>query len=110
MEEKCGSVSPEVQMKKMVSLWWDEQELEKNQSLFQPGGRFYDEKKDGLTNYWCYEIRKFLNSNFEYKNNEGIVINFKIKNLDKARKRFLINELGKEINVKHFLELFDKFF
>ena len=69
-----------------------------------------DEKKDGLTNYWCYEIRKFLNSNFEYKNNEGIVINFKIKNLDKARKRFLINELGKEINVKHFLELFDKFF
>ena len=46
MEEKCGSVSPEVQMKKMVSLWWDEQELEKNQSLFQPGGRFYDEKKD----------------------------------------------------------------
>jgi hypothetical protein len=43
-------------------------------------------------------------------NNEGKIKNFKIKNLDNGRKRFLINELGKEINVKHFLELFDKFF
>jgi len=107
-----GTESPdgEKQMIKMVKLWWDGQDLDKNQSLFKPGGVYYDSKKDSLTNYWCYEIRKFINTDFMFMNNEGKIKNFKIKSLDSDRKRFLINELGKEINVKHFLELFDKFF
>ena len=100
----------EKQMINMVKFWWDGQDLDSHQSLFKQGGRFYDASKDGLTNYWCYEIRRFINTDFEYKNREGKIIIFKIKDLESGRKRFLINELGCAINVKHFLELFDKFF
>ena len=100
----------EKQMINMVKFWWDGQDLDSHQSLFKQGGRFYDASKDGLTNYWCYEIRRFINTDFMFMNNEGKIKNFKIKSLDSDRKRFLINELGCAINVKHFLELFDKFF
>jgi|TARA_B110000263_G_C14844618_1_gene301310 hypothetical protein len=97
------------QCKKMVDFWWDLQNIKRDEDLFREGGKFYDEKKDGLINCWLFQIRNFLNSTFEYKNDKGIIINFKIKDLDKVKKRLLIKELGNGIGVNNFLYIYDKY-
>ena len=85
---------PSPQIVKLCELWWNNQNISKDQSLFKPNGKLYVKESHNATRCWVWQIDKFLHTEFEYKLYNNKIQTFKPIDLDDELKNRLISQLG----------------
>lgn len=89
------------QIRKLCSLWWDTRDLEKDQSLFKPGGEMYKKGSYNAARCWRWQIEQFLNTEFEYITDNNEKKTFRPINLHEELKERLIRQLAVDIGLFH---------
>ena len=99
------------QIKKLCSLWWKSRDIDKDHSLFKIGGPYYIEGSYNAERCWIWQIKQFINSEFEYIDKNNIKQVFKPIDLDEELLERLIGQLSIDIGLffRDFIKIYRKY-
>ena len=89
------------QIREMCRLWWDIRDIDKDQEKFRNNNGTAED-------CWIWQLKQFLNTEYEYVDKFNQIQTFKIKDLDEFIKIRLIRQLGYEIGF--FLRDFERIY